>query len=238
MSLIRPKRPLHRAEAAEAPSDTFRARRCKSVAGLVCPLAWLAPPAEVVLAERDSREESNERTKDDMERTSEARGAKLYAPCHLFPTFRPFKNEDFTSPTGGSAVASSLLPRADALGGAIPELSFPAGQNPVPRFSATRNRDLMALQDGWPQERLSNSNAQNRWFHSDIKNIAYPQPDPFLNARRALLARSMSARSGPPTTTITRPTSGTAVSSVPLCRNKKTTGKLCWAARASILPRG
>lgn len=89
------------------------------------------------------------------------------------PFFRPFRNANFTSPTGGSAAASSLIPRADALGGAIPALSFPAGRNPVPRFNATRNRDLMALQDGWPQERLNNSNAQNRWFHSDIKNIAY-----------------------------------------------------------------
>jgi hypothetical protein len=89
------------------------------------------------------------------------------------PFFRPFKNDDFTSPTGGSAAAADHVARADALGGAIPALSFPAGRNPVPLFSATRNRDLMAHQDGWPQDRLNDFDAQNRWFHSDIKNIAY-----------------------------------------------------------------
>jgi hypothetical protein len=98
------------------------------------------------------------------------------------PFFRPFKNDDFTSPTGGSAAASSLIPRADALGGAIPALSFPAGGNPVPLFDNTnRNRNLMDLQDGWPQARLNDEKArlpnvfppQGRWFHSDIKNIAY-----------------------------------------------------------------
>ncbi len=98
------------------------------------------------------------------------------------PFFRPFNNDDFASPTGGSAAAADLVNRADALGGAIPALSFPAGRNPVPLFTVTsRNIDLMAMQDGWPQERLDDEGERvknvfpyiGRWFHSDIKNIAY-----------------------------------------------------------------
>lgn len=32
----------------------------------------------------------------------------------------------------------------------------------------------MTYQDGWPDARLSAEGKGNRWFHSDIKNIAYP----------------------------------------------------------------
>jgi hypothetical protein len=60
------------------------------------------------------------------------------------------------------------------LGGSIPALSFPAGGNPIPLFvNQNRNTDLMDREDGWPQERLSDNDKKNRWFHSDAKNIAY-----------------------------------------------------------------
>jgi hypothetical protein len=31
----------------------------------------------------------------------------------------------------------------------------------------------MRLQNGWPQERLTNSNKGNRWLHSDFREIAF-----------------------------------------------------------------
>jgi len=34
--------------------------------------------------------------------------------------------------------------------------------------------DTHNLQNGWPQERLGDQDKLDRWFHSDIKNIAYP----------------------------------------------------------------
>ncbi len=97
------------------------------------------------------------------------------------PFFRRFQNANFRSPTGGSAAAADYVARANALGGAIPALSFPAGRNPVPLFGNTRNRDLMDVQDGWPQERFEKPMGfvpgldppKGRWWHSDIKNIAY-----------------------------------------------------------------
>ncbi|MEN9840358.1 MAG: hypothetical protein RL376_158, partial [Verrucomicrobiota bacterium] len=88
------------------------------------------------------------------------------------PFFRRFQNANFRNSSSGSTAAADPVARADALGGAIPALSFPAGRNPVPRFN-DRNIDLMSRQDGWPQERLNDRDAKNRWFHSDIKNIAY-----------------------------------------------------------------
>jgi hypothetical protein len=86
-----------------------------------------------------------------------------------------------TGSPGSNAADEDM--RADLLGSAIPALSFPAGRNPVPSFTTTnRNRDLMSLQDGWPASRLADPDGRvpgvvpykGRWFHSDIKNIAYP----------------------------------------------------------------
>ncbi len=98
------------------------------------------------------------------------------------PFFRRFQNASFRNPTGGSAAAAEYVARANALGGAIPALSFSAGRNRVPLFEVSnRNRDLMDLQDGWPHERFSSETGwvqgtnpkKGRWWHSDIKNIAY-----------------------------------------------------------------
>jgi len=93
---------------------------------------------------------------------------------HVQTFFLPFQDTRFVSATAGSAAAVEYLPRADALGGAIPALSFATGRNPVPLFDLQdRNVDLMNRQDGWPQARLDNETLRNRWLHSDAKNIAY-----------------------------------------------------------------
>jgi hypothetical protein len=94
------------------------------------------------------------------------------------PFFRRFQ-DDRLMRSGGSAAASEYITRADALGGAIPALSFRAGRNPIPLFDQKlRNTDLNDFQDGWPQARLNDpekrkSPTMGRWFHSDAKNIAY-----------------------------------------------------------------
>lgn len=101
------------------------------------------------------------------------------------PFFGRFTNSALMNATVGAGSAGSNAAdeatRADLLGGAIPALSFPAGRNSVPLFE-NRNRDLMQLQDGWPASRLADPDGRlsgvfpykGRWFHSDIKNIAYP----------------------------------------------------------------
>ncbi len=94
------------------------------------------------------------------------------------PFFRRFQDSRLAT-SGGSAAAREYLNRAQILGGAIPALSFPAGRNPIPIFSPqNRNTDLMDRQDGWPQARLIDPakrlpDGRGRWFHSDIKNVAY-----------------------------------------------------------------
>jgi hypothetical protein len=94
------------------------------------------------------------------------------------PFFRRFKDARLMG-ASGSAAAAGYLTRATALGTAIPALSFAAGRNPVPRFSVDqRNIDLVNLQEGWPQARLADPTKRitptiGRWFHSDLKNVAY-----------------------------------------------------------------
>ncbi len=101
------------------------------------------------------------------------------------PFFGRFTKSALMNGTVGAGSAGSNAAddatRDDLLGGAIPALSFPAGRNSVPLFE-NRNRDLMQLQDGWPASRLADPDGRlpgvfpykGRWFHSDIKNIAYP----------------------------------------------------------------
>ena len=82
------------------------------------------------------------------------------------PFFRRFQNTALLGANGGT-TASEYLVRADALGTAIPALSFPTGGNPIPLFDQQdRNVNLMDLKDGWPR-------SAGRWLHSDAKNVAY-----------------------------------------------------------------
>ncbi len=101
------------------------------------------------------------------------------------PFFGRFTQSELMNATLGAGSsgsnAANEATRANLLGGAIPALSFPAGRNPVPLFE-NRNRDMVQLQDGWPASRLADPDGRlpnvfpykGRWFHSDIKNIAYP----------------------------------------------------------------
>ncbi len=89
------------------------------------------------------------------------------------PFFRPFEDDSLTTPSGGEA-ASDYLTRATVLGTAIPALSFATGRNAIKKFNeGDRNRDLMNYQNGWPWSRLSDEKLNNRWLHSDLKNVAY-----------------------------------------------------------------
>jgi hypothetical protein len=81
------------------------------------------------------------------------------------PFFTRFADAQIMDAFNGSAKAAEYVARADALGGAIPALSFPAGRNAVTTFQ-DRNVDLNTLQDGWPR-------SDPRWRHSDAKNAAY-----------------------------------------------------------------
>jgi hypothetical protein len=60
----------------------------------------------------------------------------------------------------------------------IPGRTLPCGGYDVAKFTQDageqRNFDMMALESGWPQERLNNNNQRNRWLHSDMNNVAYP----------------------------------------------------------------
>jgi hypothetical protein len=60
----------------------------------------------------------------------------------------------------------------------IPARTRPVGGNEVSKFSEDageeRNFDMVDLENGWPQERLSNDRKQNHWFHSDMNEVAYP----------------------------------------------------------------
>ena len=82
------------------------------------------------------------------------------------PFFTRFAEAQIMNAANGSAKAAEYVVRANALGGAIPALSFPAGRNAVSNFGSTRNVDVMTKKDGWPR-------SDPRWRHSDAKNAAY-----------------------------------------------------------------
>jgi hypothetical protein len=111
-------------------------------------------------------------------RTPTEAAALTDAQLRTEPFFRRFQDDRLMT-SGGGGAAGEYITRADALGGAIPALSFPAGRNPIPLFEQQlRNTDLIDLQDGWPQARLNDPKKRisltiGRWFHSDAKNIAY-----------------------------------------------------------------
>ena len=71
---------------------------------------------------------------------------------------------------GGSYAAAH---RNRILADAIPALSLPVGANPVPSFDNNHNKDMMTLENGWPQGRFQNANELNNWWHSDFHQMAY-----------------------------------------------------------------
>lgn len=81
------------------------------------------------------------------------------------PFFTRFAEAQIMNPANGSSKAAEYVVRANALGGAIPALSFAAGRNTVPVF-LDRNVNVNDLQDGWPR-------TNTRWLHGDAKDSAY-----------------------------------------------------------------
>jgi hypothetical protein len=93
------------------------------------------------------------------------------------PFFYPFNDSSLTSSSEGSTEAGNFTVQSSALAWAIPAVSFAAGRNPVNGLGQSNNFDLNVMSDrntenAWPQSRLDGT-YQNRWLHSDMKNIAY-----------------------------------------------------------------
>jgi hypothetical protein len=77
--------------------------------------------------------------------------------------------------SNGSAYAQANRNRI--LSDAIPALSLPVGANPVPKLAPfgqpNKNIDMMTLENGWPQGRLTTNEKNNDWYHSDFHQMAY-----------------------------------------------------------------
>ena len=91
--------------------------------------------------------------------------------------FRSFSNTQLYGPNG-SAIAAEWFTRAQLLSEAIPALSYATGANDIDQYSSLkpigRGGYMMdSLENGWPQQRIENIRQKNRWFHSDIRNVAY-----------------------------------------------------------------
>jgi hypothetical protein len=97
--------------------------------------------------------------------------------------FRSFRDGTLYDSLNGSAEATNIQIRAEALGTAIPALSHAAGANEVPvldspgqahNFSLSPAGDDPGFEADWPQQRLDDDKLRNRWLHSDLKDVAYP----------------------------------------------------------------
>jgi len=61
----------------------------------------------------------------------------------------------------------------ELLAGFIPSRTLPVGRNKLNAIPDTRNFDMNAMKNGWPQERINDPDKGNNWLHSDLKEIAY-----------------------------------------------------------------
>ncbi len=91
------------------------------------------------------------------------------------PVFGVFDLADLTKPAGAALAADPEI-RSRLLSDAIPALSCAAGRNPIADFGfggvgldlhKERRGDYGDQPSNWPED-------DNRWHHSDLKNIAYP----------------------------------------------------------------
>lgn len=86
--------------------------------------------------------------------------------------FGHFDDEDLYG-ANGSTIAQQPATHRQLLADAIPALSNPAGRNTLGSSASQGNQDLDGFKRGthasgnWPE-------ADDRWHHSDLKNIAYP----------------------------------------------------------------
>lgn len=101
------------------------------------------------------------------------------------PFFRRFLDARLFNPQLGNAAALEIKTRGEVLGAGIPATSYAVARNEVGAFNPpnapSQNFDMSSgdpqtgLQTGWPDERLSDTAyARDRWFHSDLRVIAYP----------------------------------------------------------------
>lgn len=74
--------------------------------------------------------------------------------------------------------------RGTLLAEMIPALSFASGRNPVASLSASHNINMQHLvengqvidqgfQNGWPVERVNDSDKRERWLHGDYRTVAF-----------------------------------------------------------------
>jgi hypothetical protein len=78
----------------------------------------------------------------------------------------------FTTNSTGSTYAA--VNRNRILADAIPAVSLPIGANPIPDPGIVAgNFNMMGLENGWPQVRLSSGEYNNNWYHSDYEVVAY-----------------------------------------------------------------
>ena len=82
----------------------------------------------------------------------------------------------------GSEEANKIEVRGQVLGGGIPALSHATGANSVAvlgdenikNFNMSASDQGPGFETGWPASRLNDLNLDDRWLHSDFKDIAYP----------------------------------------------------------------
>lgn len=54
-------------------------------------------------------------------------------------------------------------------------MTLPIGANPIPDPGIVAgNFNMMSLENGWPQVRLTSGEYKNNWYHSDYEVVAYP----------------------------------------------------------------
>jgi hypothetical protein len=107
------------------------------------------------------------------------------------PFFRPFEQRWLHMPiiSASSPLIESPRVRYDLLARGLPALSPAAGSTPFPAIggaSSVTNYDLenqgRPVGGGWPAEGHRSPLTQERWLHSDFKNVALPCVYPlFIN---------------------------------------------------------
>ena len=105
------------------------------------------------------------------------------------PFFRPFEQRWLHTPTNGTTSPLVEAPRVrfDLLARGLPALSPAAGSTPIP---PTGGPGLMTNFDleiqgrptggGWPMDGHRSPLTQERWLHSDFKNVALPYAYPLF----------------------------------------------------------
>ena len=91
------------------------------------------------------------------------------------PLFTPFRSEsDSMHSTNLFTIANETYRknlRAKFLGDAIPATSFAAGANSIDGLIDNYNMQSAVQDNAWPNEQVVND--ERKWFHSDIRKVAY-----------------------------------------------------------------